>query len=333
MYSKIFHNKFSTLFSVVLVLLAGFGLYQYHAQAEGEAGEKKIIIGIIMPMDHMALREIVEGFKERLLRDAPQAVQIKVQNAQGDMNLQHSIIQQFINEKVDVLVPIGTAATQMTLAMAKTQPIVSLAAEYTEQERQAHTNLTGILDEIGPERPLDFMKIVFPNLKKISLVYSNSEKVFPEVAALMAYAPLKGIQLQKVMIQALPDLYTLAHRIDADSEALFVLKDHLIVSGIPTVVQEASTRNIPLITSDEGSVMEGALFALGVQEKTIGILGAERVIQVLKGIPMQDLPLKSISNLSVFYNEHTGSVQKFDGARLHKLATEHQYGWVSHGSP
>lgn len=331
MFKHIFKNKVRGLFSLVLILLVAFGLYQYYDPTPG-GGEKKTTIGVIMPMDHMALREIVEAFKATMLQEAPH-VHIKVQNAQGDMNLQHSIIQQFINEPVNVLVPIGTAATQMTVSMVKAQPIVSLAAVYTEKERQAHKLLTGILDEIGPQKPLDFMKAVFPELKKITLVYSNSEKVFPEVAALIEYAPEKGIHVQKLMIQSLSELYTLSHRIDSDSQAIFVLKDHLIVSGIRTVVQEAGKQNIPVITCDEGSVMEGALFALGVQEKMIGVLGAKRVMQVLQGVPIQDLPLTPVSHLAVFYNQKTGAAQKFDSERLQKLTTEYQYEWVPYDAP
>jgi putative tryptophan/tyrosine transport system substrate-binding protein len=328
-----FKNKLSGLLSIGLVFLAVFGVYRFHQDAEG--WEKKITIGIIMPMDHMALREIVEGFKETMAAQFPHPVAIKVQNAQGDMNLQHSIIQQFINEKVDVLVPIGSAATQMTVSMAEKQPIVSLAALYTEKEEKAHQagHLSGVIDEIGPKKPVDFMKVVFPHLKKITLVYSNSEKVFPEVAELMNYAPQKGIQVQKLMIQTLPDLYTLAHRIDPDSEAIFVLKDHLIVSGIPTVIQEARKRNIPLITSDEGSVQEGALFALGVKEKMIGVVGAEMTIQVLQGTQLQDLPVRPVSHLSVFYNEAAAKAQKIDVSRLKQLASDNQYEGVKSGTP
>ena len=50
-----------------------------------------------------------------------------------------------------MIVPVGTSTTQMTLSLVKEQPIVSLAALYSETERQERSfkNHTGILDEIG----------------------------------------------------------------------------------------------------------------------------------------------------------------------------------------
>lgn len=327
-----FKNKLHSILSIVLLLIVLFAGYEYyHASQTGKNDEKKMTVGIIMPMDHMALREMVSGFQETLAKTLPDAV-VKVQNAQGDTNLQRSIIQKFINEKVQVLVPIGTAATQMTVSMVNTQPIVSLAADYTKTAVQDHPNLTGVLDEIGEQKPLDFMKVVLPELKKITLIYSNSEKVFPEVAALMAYAPQKGLEVQKMMIQSLPDLYTIAHRIDPDSQAIFILKDNLIASGIRTILQEAQKRSIPVIASDEGSVAEGALFALGIKEKAVGMLGAEQVREVLQGKTISDLPVIAVKQLSLFYNETTGKALNIDTERLKRITFEHQYEWVPYGS-
>lgn len=326
-------NTFIGFFSICLVSIALFGMYRSdflgvnHADRSNVKALKPRVVGVVVPMDHAALREIVSGFKDTLTKDFAHPVTIKVQNAQGDINLQHSIIQQFINANVDVVVPIGTAATQMTVSMVKTQPIVSLAALYTETERktQKDIHLTGVLDEIGPQKPLDLMKEVFPQLKKITLVYSNTEKVFPEVEALLAYAPQKGIAVQKLMVQSLPELYTLSNLIEPDSEAIFVLKDHLIVSGMPTLIQEARKRSIPVVTCDEGSIEQGATFALGVQENAIGALGGAMVAKLLQGIPIKDLPVERITQLSVFYNEVAYKTLDLELAKLQEIAKIHQY--------
>lgn len=266
--------------------------------------QEPIVVGILMPMDHMALREIVGGFKETLMSLSKRPVEFKVQNAQGDMNVQRSIIQQFVNQKVDLIVPIGTAATQMTVKLAEQQPIVSLAAVHKANEGQNQTPMmTGVLDEIGPEKPLALLAQVIPKLKKITLVHSNSEKIFPELSALINYAAAHNLEVQKLMIQSLPDMYTISGLIAEDSEAIFVLKDHLVVSGIKTLVREAKKKNIPVMAMDEGSVKEGASFALAVKERAIGEEGAVLANQVLSGTAPGNLPLKILDKLSVFYNE------------------------------
>lgn len=321
---SIIHHFFIVLLSVIA--LCGIFLFGNPQSVSADNGinspsEKPITIGILMPMDHAALRDIVAGFKETATSLSKTPLQFQVQNSQGDMNIQRSIIQQFVNQKVDLIVPIGTTATQMTATIAKKQPIVSLAARYKSPEsmhksgQKSASNsgselsspplITGVLDEIGPQQPLELLSKITPNLKKITLVYSNSEKVFPEIEELEKLALKKDLKVQKLMIQALPDLYTIKRLIDKDTQAIFILKDHLVVSGIKTLSQQAKARKIPIMASDEGSVNGGAAFALGVKERMIGEQGAKLAIKVLSGHPIQTLPVEVIEKLSVFYNEKT----------------------------
>lgn len=319
--------KFLSSFMIGAIVVAIL-IYSMMAVLENRpSGHSKVTIGILMPMDHEAIREIVAGFKEKVTDQFGNDVVFKVQNSQHDMNLQRSILQQFLRQEVDIIVPIGTAATQLTVAMVKNTPIVSLAANFAEEAREklGILNITGVIDEIGPEMPMAFLKKFKPNLKKITLIYSNSEKVFPEVEGVVVYGKKIGVEIQKLMIQALPELYTISHLIDADSEAVFVLKDHLIVSGIQTIAKEAQKRRIPIMTSDEGSVKEGATFALGVKEKVIGEMGGILAAKILAGQSLDKLPIERIGNLSIFYNSNAGVNQGIDQLRLEALAKEQGY--------
>ncbi len=358
-------NSKRAIFSMVAILMfctANIVIADNPIKEEDKTIKQKAkVIGILMPMDHAALREIVVGFKETLSSLSESPVEFKVQNSQGDMNVQRSIIQQFVSQNVDVIVPIGTTATQMTAKLAKQQPIVSLAALHktnnntTQNNNKKHDNhnredakspptknmeqnlssktvskeeavmMTGVLDEIGPKKPLELLDEVIPNLKKITLVHSSSEKVFPEIEELLQYAKAQNLEIQKLMIQSLADMYTISRLIDEDSQAIFVLKDHLVVSGIRTLVQEAKKKNIPVVTSDEGSVEEGAAFALGVKERMIGEQGARLAYKVLSGIPAQNLPLEVLDKLSVFYNEKACINQGVDIDRLKHMTEKLGY--------
>lgn len=335
---------------IVLPLVAVFGLYTvlgsnlYAQQEIVNTAKKTFTIGIVMPMDHAALRDIVAGFKESLTKELNQRqnvttkgrfeIEFKVKNAQGDMNTQRSILQQFQRQKVDLIVPIGTNATQMAVSLVKTQPIVSLAASYAEEARlkEQSKNITGVVDEIGPEKPLEFLSKVLPDLKKITLIYSNTEKVFPEIEAAHKFANAKGIKIQKLMIQALPELYTVSRLIDKDSQAIFILKDHLIVSGIKTLVKASENLNIPLVSSDEGSVKEGAAFSLGVRESDIGVAGGALAAHILSGQDISAVPIKILDNLSVFVNPASCQAQRLDIQRLRSITIKDGYGLIDSAS-
>jgi putative ABC transport system substrate-binding protein len=267
---------------------------------------KPIQIGILIPMEHAALRDIVLGFEQVVRAHYPnRSINFNVQSAQGDLKLQRSIIELFVGQKMDLIVPVGTNATQMTLTLVKEQPIISLAAQYSEAERQKRDvkNITGILDEISGKKKLAFIKAIMPNIKTITLIYnSNNEKNYPEILELQAYSKDIELKFQTITVQTLLELETASRAILPNSEAIFIGKDHLLASGIRMLVHIAAKRNIPLITSDEGTVQEGAAVALGVSERMIGEAGGKLAIQVLDGHPIQTLPMQEIKDLAVFYN-------------------------------
>jgi putative ABC transport system substrate-binding protein len=269
---------------------------------------KPLQIGILIPLDHAAIRDIVAGFEAVVRAHYPnRSISFNVQSAQNDIKLQRSIIELFVGQKVDIIVPIGTSATQMALSLVKEQPIVSLAAQYTEAERQKRPfkNMTGVLDEIGGKKKLAFIKAIMPDIKKITVIYhSGNEKNYAEIAELKTESKALGITLQTLMIQTLPELETAGSAILPDTEVILIGKDHLLASGIRMLVPIAAKRGIPLMTSDEGTVAEGAAVALGVSERMIGEEGGKLAIKVLDGYPIKDLPMQEMRALTVFYNLH-----------------------------
>ncbi len=318
--------KFFTKLLLMLVLSVSF-LSVYAANQDSKPLPEKTI-GIVLPMDHAALRTIVDGFKAELSKNYPGKVNFLIQNAEHDINIQRSIIQKFINQKIDMIVPVGTTTTQMAVSMVTNQPIVALAAMIPNSVRNKN-NLancfTGIRDEIDSGKQIAFIHLILPNLKKLTLIYSADDKVVPEVKAAIAAAKELGITIQPLMIQNLSDLYSASQRISKDSQAIFILKDNLIVSGINTLVFQAKQRHIPLITSDEGSVSHGAGTALGVEEKQIGVEGGELAAKILNGQQISQLPIQEMKTLLVFINSKTASEQELNIEDIKSAAKQQNY--------
>ncbi len=292
-------NRFTRIFSVVLLL----ALSTAFAFAQTKPAYPDKTVGIVIPLEHEALREIVNNFEETVTKNYSGKVTFTVENAQHDLNIQRAILQKFINQKVDLIVPVATAPTQMAINMVKNQPILGLAAMIPDAQRNKGNlanRFTAVRDEIDSSKQMDFIHNLLPNLKKFTLIYSSDDKVIPEADQAVSAAQDLGITTQRMMIQNLSDLYTVSQRIDPNSQAIFILKDNLVVSGINTLIAAAKKRNIPLISSDEGTVSQGATAALGVEEKEIGIEGGELAARILKGEPISAMPIKNISQLNIF---------------------------------
>lgn len=278
-------------------------------------------------MQHQAMDEIVAGFKDTLQQNYPSKITFLIKNAQGDANLQRSILQQFKQQQVDLYVPIATQSTQMTLAMVHDKPIVGVAAEYTEVQRKRRVpcNITVVDDEIAVATQLQFMRKAIPNLKQITLVHSPSDKIMPEVAACIKYAKAHGFKVQDLMVQQLADLYIVSQRISPQSQAIFILKDSLIASGIRTLVKQAEISHIPVISSDDGTVQEGAAFAVGVKEYQIGVEGAKLATKVLQGTKISEVPIKNLDKFSVFINSKATARQEIDVVKIQQVAQKEGY--------
>ena len=157
--------------------------------------------------------------------------------------------------------------------------------------------------------------------QKITLLYSASEKVAKEIPLVCDAARMCDIEVQQLMVQTLSELYTASQAIAPDSHAVFVLKDHLIVSGIQSVVQQAHLRHIPVMTSDEGSVIAGAAFALGVKEASIGVQGGLIAKAILEGQPPQSIAPQTLNGpFSLFVNRRTCERQGIDVSLLRAKA-------------
>jgi putative tryptophan/tyrosine transport system substrate-binding protein len=285
-------------------------------------------IGIVLPLEHTALQEIVTGFKETVTAEYPGKINFIVENAQHDLNIQRAIIQKFINQKVDLIVPVATTPAQMAINMVKNQPIVALAAMIPDSIRQKDNmanRFTGVRDEIDSKLQMEFIHAVLPEVHKITLIYSSDDKVIPEVAEAETAAKAFGITIQKMMIQNLSELYAVSQHIDSKSQAIFILKDNLVVSGINTLTSVAKQKHIPLISSDEGSVHQGATMALGVQEKQIGIQGGKLAARILSGEAVSSLPIENISQLEIFINTQSVKELGLNLALFDTFATSHQY--------
>ena len=311
-------NKSLILVSILCAALSGCGKSEQPTT---------VTLGIIEPLEHTAMAEIVGGFTDTLKKIYPKPVTIKVENAQNDANLQRAIIQKMHDGNYTMILPIGVGATQMTLSMVRNIPVVSLASDLTEADRKKLNpcNVAIVHDEISSKQLIDFIHAVYPKITHLTLIHSSADKIFPQVDETIAAGKADGITINHVMVSSLPELTTAVASLPADTQGIFILKDNLIVSGIPTLAKAASEKHIPLITSDQGSVQGGAAFALGVHEREIGVQGAKLAAAVLSGKNICDLPIVSMENLTVFINQDALKKESQEMAPITAAANQLHY--------
>ena len=290
-------------------------------------------IGIIIPLTHPAINKIVDGFCSELDLLLGKKCSYLIRDAQGDQNVQQpAILDEMKRKNVDIIVPIGTLCTQMTIQKAPTIPLVALAA--TKSSIHSEYNMaTGVHDEIEAKYSFEFIEKMIPKLSKIAIIATQNEKTLPEVQAFRNEALNHGVSVQVIYVQSPSDMYLATHSIDDDAQAIHILKDHLVVSSIATINQIAHDRRIPVIASDEGSVEEGASCALGVEESTIGKSGAHLALKILTDTSPHEIPVKTLDELAIFINKNACALQQASIANITKHAQSKSFKLIEISKP
>jgi putative ABC transport system substrate-binding protein len=281
-----------------------------------------VSIAIVEPLQHEAMDEIIAGYRDGI-KQAGISADISIKNGQLDPNIEKSIFTELANDQTTIVAPIGTTLFEMALSSIPNKPIVGIATLFPDATRNAMNPIhaTAIDDSMDPVAQLKFMSQVLPKMKKIALVYSPDDNIVTQVNAIEKVAKTMGISIQELMVTSAPDLYSVSHHIDSDAGCIFILKDHMVVSGVAQLAQQAQALQIPLITSDDGSVQGGGAFAFGITEKQIGEAAAQVTARFIKGTPMKDLPTKTLTDYTIFLNESMAIKQGFSQAQITGLKT------------
>lgn len=309
---------FAFILSVMMLSLA----------ACGQGDSQKATVAIVAPVEIPAMTEIIKGIQSGINTQCGSKANFIVKNAQGDLNLQRSILQQYNgDDKVKIVVPIGTVSSEMAMTLIKNKPIVAIAADYQPADvtNANNQNVTNLRDDPSPEAQLAFIHQAMPNIKYLTLVHSSEKRVVAEVQMAKAAAAQYGITLQDLMIQQLPDIYSVSRAINPKSQGIYILQDETVVSGIKSLVKQAEQRHIPVIASDDGSVQNGAAFSIGVKQRDVGLQGSGLLCQVLQGKKASDIPTKKMSKYTVFVNHSRLDAQKVQLKQLSAAAKKFDY--------
>lgn len=309
-------------------------------------------VAIVAPINIPAMHEIVNGFKSELNNGRKHKVHVIVKNAQGDQQLQQSIISEFSKQKsIDMIAPIGTSAFEMSAAYVRHKPILGIAAELTQAKRSKLHNqqTTDVVDEINVATQLRYLQEVIPHLKQVTILHSMDDKTEQEVKQFKhaaskyttmyshgkknhatkghpSYGPLhSAITVQDLPIPEASDLYSISRSVSNKSQAIFILKDEMIVSAMPSIVLQAERMGIPVVASDDGSVQSGAAFALGVHERAIGTRSAQIAKKIIAGTSAKNIPITPLTHYTVFVNPKHAVKQKVKLSRLRHIANKSGY--------
>jgi putative ABC transport system permease protein len=307
-----YRKSFMALCIVLFILFAGFLLYK--STVFNKKPGKMVKIGLIMANNSDIVTKTRDGLISELdrlgYRNGKNCI-ILEKNAEGDIPVNQTIINHYINEQVDVFVPISTASTQAALNKVKDKPIVFatvanpfvIGAGTSPIDHPA--NVTGVY---GPSPIRDLLAVfrkMYPGKVTIGTIYNPA---YPNTVSNLkdlkkALNDDKDIVLEEVTISGSNDVYQAALSLAAKRITAFVLiNDITVFNSFESVVRISKNSRIPIFTCDAERLKDGALIAYGFEYFVSGMQAAHLINRIIKGENPAQIPFEKYKILTYGVN-------------------------------
>jgi len=259
--------------------------------------QKNFVIGMVTIASHPSLDQIQQGVKDQLKEAGfveGQNLTIHSGNAQGDMATMNTIVQQFLDQKVDLIVATTTAAAQTAYKLTQeaggppvfyngvSNPFAAGLAT-TPDDHPAWVIGNQLLDPV--EQTLKLIQEVVPDAKKIGVVYNPSEANSTYLFDLAnGFSKDMGLELVGAAVSNSNEIAAAAETlVGRGVQAFLAINDNTVTSGFEAWVKVANDNQIPLIGTSASMPPLGAAASYGVNPYQEGLDSGDLVARFLKG--------------------------------------------------
>lgn len=273
-------------------------------------------IGILQPIAHDALGAANQGFQDeltRLMTEAGKTVKFEKENAQGNEETMTTIVSTFVSRGVDLMLTIGTGATQVAAGLDKNTPILFTAVtdpagaglvSSNGADRKAN-NVSGTSDMNPVALQMQLCKDL--GMTKVALLYTSSEDN-SRIQIEMAKAECDNIDLAYVVktISSADDILTVMNDIAADKtiDGIYVPTDNTLASNVATLhAQNLANAKLPIVCGEESMNNLCGVATYSINYYELGKQTARMAFEIL-------MNGKSVGSMPVEYQSGTPALSK-----------------------
>ncbi len=169
-------------------------------------------------------------------------------------------------------------------------------------------------DVLELDKQIALMKQVVPNAKRVGVVFNPGEaNSVVVVKALREALPKQGMSLVEAAAPRTVDVGSAARSLIGKVDLFYTSTDNNVVSAYESLVKVGNDAKIPLIAADTDSVKRGAIAAIGIDYRKLGVQTGKIVARILKGEKPGAIASETSTNLDLFVNP--GAAEK-QGVKL-----------------
>ncbi|MBO5565271.1 MAG: ABC transporter substrate-binding protein [Lachnospiraceae bacterium] len=270
-------------------------------EASTEASsEETFQVGICQLVQHDALDAASQGFQDALKEEFGDAVQIDLQNAQGEASTCATIVNGFVSNEYDIIMANATPALQAAVAATTDIPILgtSITDYATALNLENFSGTTGInvsgTSDLAPlDKQEDMILELVPDVQKVAILYCSAEANSKfQADTIEGYLEEDGIAFEEYTFADSNDLQSVVNAAVADCDAMYIPTDNTVASNMTIVANVTGPAGIPVICGEENMMLGGGLATLSISYYDIGFETGKQAIEILKnGAEVSELPI------------------------------------------
>jgi putative tryptophan/tyrosine transport system substrate-binding protein len=236
--------------------------------------------------------------------------------AEGQLDRMAPFVQEFVQQKVDVILGVNNVIIRAAKEATKTIPIVMIssvdpvAAGYVETFARPGGNITGLawLNRDISAKRIELLKELLPKLSRIGILW-DVDGPGPAVAfkEYNAAAGAFKLELRSLEIRGpKPDFAgALQKAKNANIDAVIVVGNPVMSQNLKSLFPLLTKHHLPSMTEEDRYVEAGGLISYGASLSDLYRRAAEYTVEILKGAKPADLPVKLPSKFEIFINLNT----------------------------
>ncbi len=206
-----------------------------------------------------------------------------------DSTEKERVLAEVRNKKPDLIVTIGSKATELVSRDIKDIPIVFSAvlnpaiSGFVPARDAPEGNLTGASLDVPLRIQMEKFKLIVPELKSLGVLYTaETEPLVREARSVSKYL---GIELYPLSIESEKEIPSALQEFKDEVDGVWAVADPLIFTPQSSqfILLFTLRNGLPLMGLTPSFVQAGALFTLAPDYKDVGRQAGEMVLEIISG--------------------------------------------------
>ena len=269
-------------------------------------------IGILQQLEHAALDAATQGFKDACIEKFGEGnVTFDVQNGQGEQANCATIANNFVADKVDLILANATTALQCAAAATDTIPILgtsvtdyATALDISDWSGATGINISGTSDLAPIDKQEEMLVELLPDVKTVGILYCSAEPNSEYQAKLFEEAlKADGIEYKEYPAADSNEIQSVVTSAVSEVDALYIPTDNTMAANTEVINNICLPAKIPVIAGEQGICTGCGIATLSISYYDIGYKAGEMAYEILvNGADITTMNVESAPEVTKMYN-------------------------------